>query len=142
MVAAVAETRSPAGLRLAAAVAVVFGLMTLLEGGGVLFGGEAARLAAGSYVPFVLWFNFLAGFVYVIAGAGLWARRRWSALLALAIAACTAMVFAALGIHILLGGAFEARTVAAMTLRTAVWAAIFAHTSRRLGARQAGAQSP
>ena len=39
----------------------------------------AARQAAGHYVPFVLWFNFLAGFAYIVAGVGLWMRRRWAA---------------------------------------------------------------
>jgi hypothetical protein len=119
-------------LRIAAAVAVIFGLLTLREGGSVLFGSEASRIAAGHYVPFVLWFNFLAGFVYVVAGSGLWARRRWAVWLALTLAVGTAAVFAALGIHMLLGGAFEMRTVAAMSLRTAVWAVIFAYTSRRI----------
>jgi len=123
------------GLRIAAAVAVAFGLLTIREGGTVLFGSEAARRAAGQYVPFVLWFNFLAGFVYVIAGVGLWMRRRWAVWLALSVAASTAVVFAAFGIHILLGGAFEARTVAAMILRTAVWALIFAYASRRIAAK-------
>ena len=123
------------GLRIAAAVAIAFGLLTIREGGTVLFGSEAARRAAGQYVPFVLWFNFLAGFVYVIAGVGLWMRRRWAVWLALSVAASTAVVFAAFGIHILLGGAFEARTVAAMILRTAVWALIFAYASRRIAAK-------
>ena len=123
------------GLRIAAAVAVAFGLLTIREGGTVLFGSEAARRAAGQYVPFVLWFNFLAGFVYVIAGVGLWMRRRWAVWLVLSVAAGTAVVFAAFGIHILLGGAFEARTVAAMILRTAVWALIFAYASRRIAAK-------
>jgi hypothetical protein len=120
------------GLRIAAAIAVAFGLLTLMEGGTVLFGSEAARLEAGHYVPFVLWFNFLAGFVYVAAGAGLWVRRRWAVWLALSIAVGTAIVFAAFGIHILLGGAFEMRTVAAMILRTTVWAVIFGYASRRI----------
>ena len=40
-----------------AVVAVLFGLLTVLSGGRTLFGGEAARLAAGAIVPFVLWFN-------------------------------------------------------------------------------------
>ncbi len=42
-------------------VAIAFGLLTLKEGGSVLFGDTAARTAAGHYVPFVLWFNFVAG---------------------------------------------------------------------------------
>lgn len=122
------------GLRIAAAIAVVFGLLTIKEGGAVLFWDEAARIAAGNYVPFVLWFNFLAGFLYVIAGAGLWVRQRWAVWLALSVCVGTAVVFAAFGIHILLGGMFESRTVLAMTVRTAVWAAIFAYGHWRTGA--------
>ncbi len=38
-------------------VAVGFGLLTIKEGGTILFGGEAVRTTAGNYVPFVLWFN-------------------------------------------------------------------------------------
>jgi hypothetical protein len=102
-------------------VAVLFGAATVASGGNVLFGGGAA--AAGSYVPFVVWFNFVAGFFYVAAGFGLWRRRRWAAWLALALALLTALAFAAFGWHALAGGAFEARTVGAMTLRTLVWGA-------------------
>ena len=58
-------------LRIAALVAVVFGIATVFSGGRVLFGPEAARVAAGAVVPFVLWFNFVAGFAYVLAGVGL-----------------------------------------------------------------------
>lgn len=118
------------GIRIAAAVAMAFGLLTLVEGGTVLFGSEAARLAAGHIVPFVLRFNFLAGFVYVVAGAGLWMRKRWGLWLALSIVAGTIAVFAALGIHVLLGGAYEVRTLIAMSLRTGVWIAIFAYAAR------------
>lgn len=111
-------------LRGASVLAVLFGLMTLKEGGAVLFGGEAARTAAGAYVPFVLWFNFLAGFAYVVAGVALWWRQGWAAGLALGIALATALVFAAFGVYVMNGGAFEVRTMAAMALRTTVWLAI------------------
>ena len=107
-------------------VAAGFGLLTLKEGGTILFGDEAARAAAGNYVPFVLWFNFLAGFAYVIAGVGLWLQQRWAVWLAAAIATATALTFAAFGVHIYSGGAFELRTVIAMSLRTLVWVAITA----------------
>jgi hypothetical protein len=111
-------------LRGASVFAVLFGLLTLKEGGTVLFGNEAARSAAGAYVPFVLWFNFLAGFAYVAAGMALWRRLGWAAWLALGIGLATALVFAAFGIHVLMGGAFEVRTVGAMALRTVVWLGI------------------
>ena len=114
------------------ALAIAFGLLTLKEGGTILFGGEAARAAAGHYVPFVLWFNFLAGFAYVVAGAGLWWRQRWAAWLAIALATATVLVFAAFAIHIASGGAWEQRTLIAMTLRSAVWLAIAAIGCHRL----------
>lgn len=107
-----------------ALVAIAFGLLTIKQGGTVLFGSDAARAAAGNYVLGVLWFNFLAGFAYVIAGIGLWLRQRWAVWLALAIAVATALTFAAFGVYIFLGAAYELRTVMAMGLRTVVWAVI------------------
>ncbi len=77
-------------------------------------------------MPFLLWFNFLAGFAYVIAGAGLWLRHRWAVWLAVVIAAATAFALAAFGAHGYAGGAYEMRTVIAMSFRTLVWVAIAA----------------
>ena len=105
-------------------VAVAFGLLTIKEGGATLFGDAAARAAAGNYVPFVIWFNFLAGFAYVIAGIGLWTGQRWSAWFAIVIASATALVFIAFGAQVYAGGAYEVRTVVAMSLRTLIWTVI------------------
>ncbi len=105
-------------------VAIGFGLLTLKEGGTILFGDDVTRAAAGNYVPFVLWFNFLAGFAYVVAGAGLWLNQRWAVWLAVTIAVATFFAFAALGAHVGTGGAYELRTVVAMSLRTLVWVTI------------------
>mgnify|MGYP006374702937 CR=1 FL=1 len=126
--------RQQRGLRVWAIslVAVGFGLLTIKEGGTILFGDAAARAAAGNYVPFVLWFNFLAGFAYVIAGIGMWRQQRWAAWLAAAIAVATALTFAAFGAHGASGGAYEQRTVIAMSLRTLVWTAIAVLAYRRL----------
>ena len=121
-----ARTQRSIQIRVISWVAFGFGLLTIKEGGTILFGDEAARTAAGNYVPFVLWFNFLAGFAYVIASAGLWMKRRWAAWLAIATAAATALVFAAFGAHIYDGGVFEMRTVLAMSMRTLVWTVIAA----------------
>ena len=124
--------RSDTLLRTAAIVGVLFGLLTIASGARTLFSAEAQR-EAGAYVPFVLWFNFGAGFAYVLAGVGLWLRRRGSAQLAAAIALATLVMFAAFGIHVLAGGAHEPRTTAAMTLRTVVWAGIAWAGWRSLG---------
>ncbi len=104
-----------------AVFAGLFGLLTLKSGGEVLFVDGAGRKAAGDFVPFVVWFNFVAGFAYIAGAIGIFMWRPWVAQLALAIALTTAAVFIAFGIHIFIGGVFEARTVGAMALRSLVW---------------------
>jgi len=122
----------------AALVAVAFGVVTVIVGGKTLFGGSEIRVAAGNVVPFVLWFNFIAGFAYVVAGIGLFVWKRWAARLSAAIAIATIAVFVAFGVHVLFGGAFEPRTVGAMTLRSAVWIAIGIGACRALGCVRLG----
>ena len=101
-------------------------MLTIREGGAVLFVDGAARVAASDFVPFVIWFNFLAGFAYVVAGVGLLFRQAWAARVALAIALATLGVFAALGVQVVIGGAYEMRTVVAMIFRSTIWLVIAA----------------
>lgn len=112
------------GLKAAAVVALVFGVLTVFAGGAALFGGDRTSEIVGNAVPFVLWFNFLAGFAYVAAGAGLLLRRRWALWLSFAIVTGTVLVAIFFGVHILRGGLFEIRTVGALFFRAGVWAAI------------------
>lgn len=105
-------------------VATAFGILTIFSGGTALFGGLEARAAAGNAVPFVLWFNFLAGFAYVVAGIAILVRKRIAFPLSVAIFGATLLVFGALLVHVLMGGAYEQRTLIAMVFRTAVWLAI------------------
>ena len=113
-------------------VAVLFGLLTIKAGGSVLFIDGQDRQAAGNYVPFVVWFNFLAGYLYIIAGAGLWMQKRWAVWLSVFITLATLIVFAAFGIVVINGEAYEVRTVAAMSLRTVVWALISMFAYRKV----------
>lgn len=122
-------------LRIAAGVAVLFGLLTIGSGGRVLFGGPAAAAAAGDAVPFVLWFNFLSGFVYVLAGIGIALGRRWSVMLSVGLVAAIAAVFALFGLYVFQGSAFEMRTVGAMSLRLIVWVAVAAVAVRHIVSR-------
>ncbi len=112
--------KRPLWLGAMALFTVLFGLLTLRSGGAVLFEAQA-RQTAGNYVSFVVWFNFLAGFAYVIAGVGLWLQQRWAVWLSFLIAGATLLAFAAFGVYLLNGGSYEMRTVAAMSLRTLVW---------------------
>lgn len=105
-------------------IAIIFGLVTIKSGSMVLFTEGAAHQAAGNYVPFVLWFNFLAGFTYVATGIVLWFQRSVAAWLATIIAVSTLLVFIALGVHIFSDGAYEVRTVVAMSIRLIIWTGI------------------
>jgi len=118
------EKSGSIGLWFAAGIALVFGALTIFSGGQALFGGPAAQAAAGNAVPFVLWFNFLSGFVYVLAGIGIALPKPWGGTLAIVLAVAIIAIFALFGWHILRGGAYEMRTVGAMTLRAAVWIGI------------------
>jgi len=117
------------GIWLISAVAVVFGLLTIKSGGSVLFIDGVDRQAAGNYVPFVLWFNFIAGFFYIMAGVGLWLQKPWAARLSIVIVVTTLIVYAALGLFIFSGGLYETRTIMAMALRSILWTfiAIFSY---------------
>jgi hypothetical protein len=99
---------------------ILFGALTIVSGGSALFNATAQQMA-GNIVGFVLWFNFLAGFAYVIAGAGLLASQRWAVWLSMAIAAATVLVFIAFGVQVLSGRSYETRTVIAMGFRSLVW---------------------
>lgn len=104
-----------------AIVAMAFGALTLFSGGQALFGSPEARASVGNAVPFVLWFNFCAGFVYILTGLGLLRRRPWAVYASIFLASSTALVAAAFGVHVLSGGAFEVRTVGAMAIRLLFW---------------------
>lgn len=135
---------TPSG-RLMSMVAVAFGLMTILGGAGVLLEGDTARRIAGDYVPSVIWFNFLAGFLYVAAGIGIWTRARWSVAFSIGIVVGTADVLLALVVYALAGGSYEIRTMVAMALRTGVWLALALGAHRSLlrgGVGRNGAAGP
>lgn len=99
----------------------VFGVLTIKSGGDVLFFSPEAQAAAGDFVPFVLWSNFVAGFFYVAAAVGIFLKKPWATKLTIGIAIFTLILFAVFGLHIYFGGAYETRTLWAMVLRSAVW---------------------
>jgi hypothetical protein len=127
------ETSRPRWALIAALIAAAFGFVTIAVGGSTLVSVLENRDETGNIVNFVLWFNFLAGFAYVAAAVGLFFWKRWAAPLSAVIAVATVFVFIAFGVHVWLGGAFEARTIGAMTLRSIVWIGIAAAAGRALG---------
>jgi len=104
-------------LRSIAGFAVAFGVLTVLTGGMTL----AGRVEMGTVVWFVLWFNFMAGFAYVLGGVLLWRRSSYAFLVAFLICVATLLVFATFGLYAASGGDFEIRTVGALTVRSTFW---------------------
>ncbi len=117
------KSQRPLIITVFSVIAILFGMATIKEGGTALF-TEAGQREAGNYVPFVLWFNFIAGFAYILAGVMLFRLKSCSRKLSTVIAISTSLVFLFLGVHIFNGGAYELRTVIAMTLRSSLWIAI------------------
>lgn len=121
----------PPLVRWVAVAAGLFGILSIFSGGSVLFGPASAQESAGDFVPFVVWFNFIAGFVYVLAAAAFWVRPDWALPLAWAIAAATALVALGFGVVALLGTPVELRTALALVLRFAVWAGLATWATRK-----------
>ncbi|MCP4413472.1 MAG: hypothetical protein GY808_13020 [Gammaproteobacteria bacterium] len=105
----------PLWIWVTAMVAIVFGLVTIKAGGSVLFFDGEARQAAGNYVGMVLWFNFIAGFFYVVTGIALFLEKAWASTAAISIAILTILIFCIFGFYIFNDGVYEQRTVYAMS---------------------------
>jgi hypothetical protein len=117
-------TKRPMMITILAAIAVAFGALTLFSGGQNLF-SEAVIAEAGNTIPFVLWFNFLAGFAYIFAGYLLWKWKICGVRLSAVIAGATLLVFLAMGIYVIqFEGLYNAKTVGAMVIRSSVWLVI------------------
>lgn len=116
--------KRPRWIRPVGIAAAVFGVATIVSGAAALFGPQQVKAAAGAIVSFVLWFNFLAGFAYLVGAHALYFGRRWALGTAVAIAVATALVAMAFVVYTAAGGAFSWRTPGALLLRVGFWAAI------------------
>lgn len=102
-------------------IAILFGIATIISGGRALFVFHAIADPTAKIVPFILYFNFAAGFAYIMTGFGLMLHRKWAPPFAVAIAVTTILVFIGLGTWIFAGKPYAMRTIGAMSLRAAFW---------------------
>lgn len=109
--------------RILAAVAIVFGVVTILSGGRVLLGADPGYVV---YKPLLV-YNTAMGFIYAGAGIAAWRSVVRGRAAAGAIFVLNLIVLAAVGtLYSNGGGAVAIESVHAMTLRTVVWLVLFA----------------
>lgn len=106
--------------RVLAAVAVLFGIATLVAGGRVLAGADPGYAV---YRPLLVYNTFM-GLAYLVAGLLAWTHVLRGRNAAAAIFALNLLVLAFVGYRYLGPGGIAVQSVGAMTLRTVVWLAL------------------
>ena len=95
----------------------IFGLIMIAMTTSVIFDLFGIRELEGNYVMSVVIANWFAGFLYLVAAYGIFKNQKWS-YIPLLISAITLIIsFIFLQVHIQDGGAFEAKTIKALSIR-------------------------
>jgi len=105
------------GRYILATVLILFGLLTLFLTGSVLLDLFDMRAKEGHYVLAVVWANFIAGLLYLVAAYGLLKDEKWiikPLLIAVAVLVFGQILFF---VHVINGGLYESKTVGAMIFR-------------------------
>ena len=113
-----------------AAVLLLFGALTLFLSTSVIFDLFGVRAREGNYVLVVVWANFIASILYVLAAVGVIAQRHWPAkvlLVAVVVLVGAAIVFAW---HVHSGGPYEQKTIGALAFRTLLTGAFYFGAAR------------
>ena len=113
-----------------AAVLLLFGALTLFLSTSVIFDLFGVRAREGNYVLVVVWANFIASILYVLAAVGVIAQRRWPAKVlfaAVVVLVGAAIVFAW---HVYSGGPYEQKTIGALAFRTLLTGAFYFGAAR------------
>ncbi len=106
---------------LAAAVAVLFGIATLVAGGRVLLGSDPGYEV---FRPLLI-YNTAMGVAYLAAGVTVWRSANAGRYAAGAIFLLNLLVLVGILVVYRSGGAVAVDSLRAMTLRTVVWLALF-----------------
>lgn len=99
---------------------LIFGFATIISGGKALF-TDIGLKTRGNILPLVLWFNFIAGFLYILTGVLTFRLISCAKKLSILLAITNVGVLIYLLNHIYQGGLYETRTLIAMSFRTIFW---------------------
>ena len=95
----------------------IFGLIMVLMTTSVIFDLFGVRELEGNFVMSVVIANWFAGVLYLIAAYGIFKNQKWT-YIPLLISAITLIIsFIFLQVHIQDGGAFEEKTIKALSIR-------------------------
>lgn len=113
--------KKPLWQKIAAAVAIVFSLLTLVEGSQVLLG-----VTQPEYIVLkpLLIYNVVMAIVGLAAGVALWLNRRRAFTLVATVAAAHIVVLIIVGAMYFADGAVALHSVQAMVIRSAIWLAL------------------
>lgn len=106
--------------KISAIVLFAFGALTLFLSTSIILDLFGIRAKEGNYVPFVVWANFLASILYLIAAYGFLRNQKNTVTYFALASAILFIAFVGLLIHINSGEAYETKTIAAMIFRTSV----------------------
>jgi len=124
--------------RLAAIAAFILGLLSIKEGGSVLLG---LTTKAYTVLPWLVWYNVVLGSVSVAAGIGLWMKRTWGLTFAAAIVSLHFLVLVILVILYSFRKPVAVHSIAAMLVRTLVWAGMLLLLQRGRSGGDSGDES-
>lgn len=105
-------------IKIAMVLSALIGLVTIFAGGSVLLDMFGMRALEGQYVLFVVWANFVCGFLYLFGSYGFFKKEKWTATVMGIAFLILVVTFISFVIWILQGKPYEFKTIMAMSFRT------------------------
>ena len=97
-----------------------FGLLTLFLSASVIFDLFGISAKEGNYVLFIVWANFISGFIYLVASYGFIKNKKWTTTILGISALILINAFIGFIIYIYADGVHETKTIGAMIFRITV----------------------
>jgi drug/metabolite transporter (DMT)-like permease len=97
-----------------------FGVLTLYLSGSVIFDLFGMRAKQGNYVLFVIWVNFICGFIYLVASYGFIKSKYWTIKILTTSLLLLILTFIAFLIYVNSGGIHKNETFGALAVRSAI----------------------
>lgn len=107
-------------LYIVVALLISFGLLTIFLSTSIIFDLYDVRAKEGNYVLFVVWSNFMCGFLYLFSIYGFLTAKIWTYKVLGVSAMILTFTFIAFLFYIQSGGIYEDKTVGALLFRIAL----------------------